>query len=393
MHRPAVQLAPDQARQGSGGRSGGFLKPGEQGRSGRARTNSLNSLRRAEREYQQEPDPIQVDYEKSTYDVCKDFVEFVVRRSKSLDIICVPWAPSPSKEKKEPEMPSWIPHISGRPFKLRPHMKVYNRVAADPLVGTPGRGVRSYWACGKTRAHNTDAKNLIVNRALATFGFVLDVIEKVAAEATGGIIPSSWLDLLGSADSTGALPQNFWRTIVADRDVGGRKPPPAYFPLACKWAFDRRAKGFHLDTRQLLNEGRRPKEAARFLRRVQAVTWDRKLVLTKGTERADGSEQTPQLLALVPTKAREGDLICILHGCSVPVVLRKKEQSEAVDVGLKRKLTRQPTTRGNLKKWKTTMDPKDTSRASGKPAEDHRATNMGPSAEPDTVSSGTSESN
>jgi hypothetical protein len=74
-------------------------------------------------------------------------------------------------------------------------------------------------------------------------------------------------------------------------------------------------------------------------------------------------------------------------------VLRKKEQSEAVDVGLKRKLTRQPTTRGNLKKWKTTMDPKDTSRASGKPAEDHRATNMGPSAEPDTVSSGTSESN
>jgi hypothetical protein len=210
-HRSAVQLAPDQAQQGSGGRLVGFLKPGEQGRSGRARTNSLNSLRRAEREYQQEPDPIRVDYEKSTYDVCKDFVEFVVRRSKSLDIICVPWAPAPPKEKEESKMPSWVPHISGRPFELRPHRKVYNRVAADPLVGTPGRGVRSYGACGKTKAHNTDTeKNLIVDRALATSGFVLDVIEKRGEEARGGIIPSSWLDLLGLGDSTEALPQRFW---------------------------------------------------------------------------------------------------------------------------------------------------------------------------------------
>jgi hypothetical protein len=126
---------------------------------------------------------------------------------------------------------------------------------------------------------------------------------------------------------------------------------------------------------------------------VQAVTWDRRLVLTKGTDRVDGTEQTPQLLALVPTTAREGDLICILHGCSVPVVLRKKEQSEAPEPELKRKLMRQPTTRGNLKKRKTQMDPKRASRASGNPAEDHRASDMNPSAESDTGASGALESN
>lgn len=347
-----AHLGPAEGKQASASKPNGFLKPGEPGRQGRARANSVTSLRRAEKGFLQEPDPIQVDYDKSVYDVCKDFLEFAIMRSKSLDIICRPWAPSATKDRPEPKMPSWIPHILGRPFELRPPDLVYNRVAADPLVGVPGRGVRNYAACGKTRAYNTygQKRALIVDRALVTSGFVLDIIEDVGAEATGGIIPSSWLKLVGWEDSTEPLPESFWRTLVANRDLGGQKSAPAYFPLTCRWAFDRRTKGYHLDTRQLLNEGKPPREAATFLRRVQAVVWDRRLVSTKGTARPDGTEQTPELLALVPTTAVKGDLICILHGCSVPVVLRKKENHEVQEPGIKRRATTQPVrAKGNLK--------------------------------------------
>jgi Heterokaryon incompatibility protein (HET) len=348
-----AHLPPEHAHQGSGSRVTGFLKLPDPGRLGRARSNSVNSvasLRRAEEQFYQHPAPIQVSYDKSVFEVCKDFLEFAVMRSKSLDIICRPWAPSPLEDKPEPKMPSWIPHISGRPYELRPHERVYNRVAADSLIGTSERGIKNYSACGKTRAYNTDppTKNLIVDRALVTKGFVLDTIEIAGKEATGGIIPSSWLEMVQWENPEDSLPQSFWRTIVADRDLGGQHPPPAYFPLACKWAFSRRTKGFHLNTQQLLNEGRCPKEALRFIRRVQAVVWDRKLAKTKGTEMPDGTEIAPPLLALVPTETTKGDLICVLHGCSVPVVLRKKE-SEVPERVPKRKPTRQPT-RGGLKK-------------------------------------------
>src|SRR5271170_7840567 len=243
-------LPPEQAHQGSSSKVTSFLKPPDPVRPGRARANSVASLRRAEEQFYQNPDPIQVSYDKSVFEVCRDFLEFAVVRSKSLDIICRPWAPSPLEDKPEPKMPSWIMHISGRAYELRPHERVYNRVAADSLVGTSERGIKNYNACGKTRAYNTDPqkKNLIVDRALVTYGFVLDTIEIAGKEATGGIIPSSWLEMVQWENPEDSLPQSFWRTIVADRDLGGQRPPPAYFPLACKWAFSRRTKGFHLNT-------------------------------------------------------------------------------------------------------------------------------------------------
>ena len=55
---------------------------------------------------------------------------------------------------------------------------------------------------------------------------------------------------------------------------------------------------------------------AEFYRRVQAVIWNRSLMRTKN-----------RALGLVGKGARQGDLICVLYGCSVPVVLRKHVKS------------------------------------------------------------------
>ena len=65
---------------------------------------------------------------------------------------------------------------------------------------------------------------------------------------------------------------------------------------------------------------------AEFLRRVQAVIWNRRLMRTVPDE--NGSYR----LGLVPEQTSRLDehelFMCILYGCSVPVVLRKIKKSE-----------------------------------------------------------------
>jgi hypothetical protein len=74
----------------------------------------------------------------------------------------------------------------------------------------------------------------------------------------------------------------------------------------------------NLDSRVLINEGRST-IVAEFLRRVQAVIWNRLLMKDKSGR-----------LGLVRSDVRPGDKICILYGCSVPVILREynKETEE-----------------------------------------------------------------
>jgi hypothetical protein len=54
-----------------------------------------------------------------------------------------------------------------------------------------------------------------------------------------------------------------------------------------------------------------------YLELAQAVVWGRRLIkMRNGT------------IGLGPRAAERGDLVCILFGCSVPVVLRKLEERE-----------------------------------------------------------------
>lgn len=55
----------------------------------------------------------------------------------------------------------------------------------------------------------------------------------------------------------------------------------------------------------------------KFLQRVQSVIWNKRLFISKKKE----------WIGLAPSVAKEGDIICILHGCSVPVLLRPRLES------------------------------------------------------------------
>lgn len=275
------------------------------------------------------PQSITVDYNQDTFAVFQQFLNHTITRSLSIDILCHPWAPKPLRT--EVDLPSWIPQLSNSPFEKAPGTNTYSRVRADPLVGRPGFGSKCYNASGKTKMY--PEKGFICGRTLIVTGFPLDDIKTISAPAMEGILPYAWMKLVDWDGSPDELPDRFWRTLVADRGIGVQVYPPAYFPLACKWVFKRRSQRSHVNTSTFLTHGKCPSIVTEFLTRVQCVIWGRKLALTAGKY---GSQP---LLVLLPDEAEKRDTICILHGCSVPVVLRReKKRSSEQDLARPKKI-------------------------------------------------------
>jgi hypothetical protein len=272
-----------------------------------------------------------VDYGMKVVDVFQQFVEFSIRqsqdRSRALDIICRPWAPDPNSGRSigsqqqqlptdEEKLPSWILGPEHTAFKMYHHPNVgrrMGRINADPLVGLPGE--HSYRA----------AEGKFVNEKLLKFkkrskfyslfveGFPLDKIESVSTYSQNGQIPWEWIKASGWKRAPSSVPpEEFWRTLVADRNQHGRNAPQ-FFERACHESVNKEREGETIDTKKLITEGR-CSIVASFLRRVHQVIWNRSLARSQIMKR----------LCMVPKAAKSGDIIAILYGCSVPVVLRRK---------------------------------------------------------------------
>jgi Heterokaryon incompatibility protein (HET) len=212
-------------------------------------------------------------------------------------------------------LPSWIADKSGTAFTMFDHRTAGLRMErrnADPLVGLPGVGQRNYSAAGTRAVTMIKPQFKRRKRYYSMFveGFILDEVKAVYEVARLGNIPSTWLQAGGWPNTNKDPPQEFWRTLVADRGPNGRNPP-SFYPRACKESVANLKLGGTLDTRQLIHEGRCT-IVAEFLRRVQAVIWNRCLMRTR-----EGR------LGLANENVKEEDCICVLYGCSVPVVLRK----------------------------------------------------------------------
>lgn len=255
---------------------------------------------------------ITIDYKKSVFEVCRDFLAFTIHRSESLDMICFPWAPD------DPGLPSWIPRLSDKAYGLC-NDNTYRRINADPLVGSPGSGRRHYNAFPNTKARLKSLGS--TDTSLTVSGFVFDKIRYKQLPAIGGVIPSQWL-IAGGWDNTSTYPRDhFWRTLVGNRDTHGQKPPP-HWKIACRDAFSRRPAGGALNTGEILTY-ECPSATKDFVERVQHMVWGRRMVIlcqSKDPSRNDSPEKS---LGLAPSKCKKGDLVCILSGCSVPVLLRK----------------------------------------------------------------------
>jgi hypothetical protein len=325
-----------------------------------------------------------VDYRLPVIDVYQQFVAFSIVKAdkkRALDIICRPWAPTVTKrhdypaflisglwpidekpkkktkdwkreeeeekrleaEKKRMEdekdeetpLPSWIPSLSRAAFEMEEHPTAglrMERQNADPLVAPKEDSGRTNYTAAGYRGLNLKDLNFVkwdtlrnANSSYPDFsmfvkGFIVDIVATVDHIASNGNIPYRWLQTGGWADTNEYPPEEFWRTLVADRSHGGSNPP-TYFERACKESFRFRAKtaskrGGNLDCKKLINEGRCT-IVAEFLRRVQEVIWNRKLMRTKSG-----------CLGLVRDDVSPGLNVCVLYGCSVPVILEKVIKSQ-----------------------------------------------------------------
>lgn len=244
-----------------------------------------------------------VDYGKSFYEVCRDFLNFSTKQSKSLDMICRPWAPVEQRV----GLPSWIRTIRDASYGLRGD-GYWSRKNPDTLVGQPGES--NYSASGTYPGEWTFGEDVNVPSLLVK-GFVLDKVRKVEDPARSGLIPKTWFEAYDQDNATDSPPERFWRTMVADRDPN-RNSPPGYYASAWAHTVKERVEGGDVETGQIV-ERINISLLDNFLRRVQSVVWNRRLTFTK----------KQRLTGLTPEDTRKGDLICILPGCSVSVVLRE----------------------------------------------------------------------
>ena len=283
-----------------------------------------------------------VDYSLPLIEVYKEFTEFSIRRSgehdstRALDILCRPWAPAKAvrrpSHRDDPDLrnvspfPSWIPQFSKAAYAIvQPPFSGSRRIRqnADSLVGLPAPNQRHYNAAAD---NGVDLRKLKFQKrgdsySLYVSGFVLDTVDRVEATSQAGNIPAEWMKAGGWVDLHQDPPESLWRTLVADRSSKGSNPP-SYYGRALKESVtkDMMTSGV-FSTMKLVDEGR-SSIVADFFRRVQAVIWNRSLLRT-----------TRQHVGLVNKDTQASDLICILYGCSVPVVLRRclaKSEQKAI---------------------------------------------------------------
>jgi hypothetical protein len=291
-----------------------------------------------------------VNYDAPPIEIYKDFIAFSISKSEAkcaLNIICRPWAPplkdngygasmpgsteapngvpagpsgSQTSDLYRASLPSWIPDLGGAPFVMQLHPNAaagqrMDRSNADPLVGMPGD--KGYSAAGTRPISIDKLKWVNKGRYYSMFveGFVFDSIAQREEVSRQGLISPKWLKLAKWENTNNEPPEEFWRTLVADRGPDGQNTKP-FYPRACKEAMTRKAldRGV-LDIKAVIEHGR-SSIIAEFLRRVQAVIWNRRLIRTESGR-----------LGLVHEESGEVDRICILYGCSVPVVLRRVEKS------------------------------------------------------------------
>lgn len=328
-------------------------------------------------DYEPQERYLKVNYSQSHVAVYSEFTQFCVYSSKSLDIICRPWA-MPLRNKTV--LPSWIPLLSNSEFGV-PEEVYSGRKNGEVLVGPAGSP--NYEASGKSQfdgrfepeeeprqASHSDTEENHMNsslkdegRILVARGFRLAKIEEVSSRSTGGVIVRESLEMggwKGFKRHTIGVPDPIWRTLVADRDQDGHVPPSWYQRacLRCLEIADKFNNG-DLNIGELLLgdllQGHWDM-LRKYLTRVRNVTWNRRFftaailaphseeyqktisqpnesIADLEPEEEEINENPTTSFGLCPPKTKVGDFICILYGCTVPVVLREGRDGHMQLVG------------------------------------------------------------
>jgi hypothetical protein len=212
-------------------------------------------------------------------------------------------------------VPSWICTIDKLPFGRR-KKGMYGRRNGDVFIGHPdrpyydtARGSQAVPIFGHT---DTDGR-IVLDGSMIVSGFRVGKIEQLANRAAAGTLHQEWIQMGRWQIGHSTISDDFWRTLVADRGPGGTTAPPWYHRACLYWLEFYEGEDVSYN---VLQHREHPSSAVQYMQRVQSCIWNRKLFRL-----VDKSNRL--LLGLAPSEAREGDTIAVLHGCSVPVLLRR----------------------------------------------------------------------
>lgn len=176
-------------------------------------------------------------------------------------------------------------------------------------------------------------------------GFILGIIKSQSDVMRGGIIPGEWVARLGwKKNEENQVPDTLWRLLVADRMAQGARPPLWYKRACLHGLVDQRVTDNAGNIHPVTPVDRKISEqTTTYFKRVESIVWNRRIFeltafeeKTGGPPIASGSQPArstakilpkPMMLyGLGPEESRVDHIVCILYGCSVPVVLKVAEQ-------------------------------------------------------------------
>ena len=155
-------------------------------------------------------------------------------------------------------------------------------------------------------------------------GIQIGTVNEVSPRIPPGLLTQECLRMGGWNGPNGPndeVPDELWRTLVAGRGPDGGNPP-GWYDRACWECFHLGTSSGDVNIGSLINNPKTPSLIVEFLKRVQGIVWDKLFI--RSDERS--------LFGLGPKRTHLGDLICVLFGCSVPVILRPQMNSSGFDI-------------------------------------------------------------
>ncbi|KAI2622447.1 heterokaryon incompatibility protein-domain-containing protein [Hypoxylon sp. NC1633] len=284
-------------------------------------------------------------YDQDACQVYVDFVKYCVERTSSLDIICQHWAQvpmdaladSPSDAPGHNWFPSWVGLDKDSAFGLAAWGAT--RTNGDSFVRGPDGTCQPYSASREWSQEPEFIKELrqgisgsnVMCQIMYAQGIILGRVNKCSDWVMEGTISYTCWPILGwdHRQSPRTIPDKLWRTLVADRDVSGENAP-TWYRRACMHALGNVNREGNLTVSKLVSSDSQPQLVAEYLRRVQSVVWGRRFFtvnrelepVRRHSLFPNDADGDAELVGMGSRYVREGDWVCILPGCSVPVILR-----------------------------------------------------------------------
>ncbi|KAK6065969.1 hypothetical protein SCUP515_10912 [Seiridium cupressi] len=155
------------------------------------------------------------------------------------------------------------------------------RINADSLVGNRSQGIyNAHYGSTANVSFGISDETRAYSGSLFAKGIMLGKVEHVTTKIVSGIVPKECLEMIKgiAVDDRGqiqSISESIWRILCANRNADGGPMPPIYRMVL--FHLLQGSRGVRsIDTGELFAEPH-PKHVVKFLKRVQAFGWNRRV--------------------------------------------------------------------------------------------------------------------